>query len=212
VKTLFVENETPQVADAPKVEVKQEETEFTPFLKSTPIVDEVKPDHFAHAPVVVQETSKSFENDFSESIEDDNSKEYNWDLASSSAKKTEQEDGLSFEVKSNEPAASEPEMKRFILMDDEVEDEQGDLFGSAEERLKRAKERLDRIATYTSKLKKPEGLAELEKEPAFKRRSVELDNVSHSSDSQVSRYGLFSDSDGSVDLRGDNAFLHDNVD
>jgi hypothetical protein len=28
----------------------------------------------------------------------------------------------------------------------------------------------------------------------------------------VSRFGLFSDGDGSVDLRGDNSFLHDNVD
>jgi cell division protein FtsZ len=61
-------------------------------------------------------------------------------------------------------------------------------------------------------LKKPEGLSELEKVPAFKRRSVELDDVPHSSESQVSRFGLFSDGDGSVDLRGDNSFLHDNVD
>lgn len=211
VKTLVVENETPQVVEAPKVEVKQEEPEFTPFLKSTPIVDEVKPDHFAHAPVVVQETSKNFENDFSESIEDDNSAEYNWDLASSN-NISQIDEKLTTQNNNEEPVASQPELKKFNLMDDELEDEKTDLFGSAEDRLKRAKERLDRIATYTSKLKKPEGLAELEKEPAFKRRSVELDNVPHSSESQVSRYGLFSDSDGAVDLRGDNAFLHDNVD
>jgi cell division protein FtsZ len=161
---------------------------------------------------VAQETPQQFDLSRTESNEVEDSVEYNWDLASSSVAELAQEDSFSFELKSDEPAASQSEVKKFNLMDEEVEEEPGDLFGSAEERLKRSKERLERIASYTSKLKKPEGLSELEKVPAFKRRSVELDDVPHSSESQVSRFGLFSDGDGSVDLRGDNSFLHDNVD
>ncbi len=201
VQTLVVDNEAPKVEEAPKAEVKTEEPAFTPFLKTTAVVDEVKPDHFAHTPSQ-QETPQAQDNNaHNEAIE------YNWDME-------ESKDDVSsgFDTVQEEPAAQQTEVKKFNLLDDEAEEEQPDLFGSAEERLKRSKERLERIATYTSKLKRPEGLAELEKEPAFKRRKVDLDEVPHSSESQVSRFGLFSDSDGSVDLRGDNSFLHDNVD
>lgn len=201
VQTLVVDNEAPKVEEAPKAEVKTEEPEFTPFLKTTAVVDEVKPEHFAHTPSE-QETPQAQENNVHEEAV-----EYNWDMEES-----KDDVSLGFDTVQEEPVAQQTEVKKFNLLDDEAEEEQPDLFGSAEERLKRSKERLERIATYTSKLKRPEGLAELEKEPAFKRRKVDLDDVPHSSESQVSRFGLFSDSDGSVDLRGDNSFLHDNVD
>lgn len=204
VKTLVVDNDTPKMEEAPKAEEKSEEAAFTPFLKTTAIVDEVKPDHFAHTPSFEETTaaSEEIENNYQEE-----SVEYNWDVT-----ETNDDSSYGFEAEQVEPVAQQSEVKKFNLLDDAAEEEQPDLFGSAEDRLKRAKERLDRIATYTSKLKRPEGLAELEKEPAFKRRKVDLDEVPHSSESQVSRFGLFSDSDGSVDLRGDNSFLHDNVD
>ena len=208
VKTLVVENETPAPEQAPVA--KNEEQEFVPFLKTTPIVDEVKPDHFSHTPTVNEAPQVSEDKSF-ESKEIVDKVEFNWNFANSEVKEEIQE-SFTFEVKAEEPVAAQPEVKKFNLMDDEDEVEQPDLFGSADERLKRSKERLERIASYTSKLKKPEGLSELEAVPAFKRRSVELDDVPHSSESQVSRFGLFSDSDGSVDLRGDNSFLHDNVD
>jgi cell division protein FtsZ len=210
VKTLVVDNEAPTVEQAPVVEVKNEEQEFVPFLKTTQIVDEVKPDHFTHTPVV-NETPQTLENNAFEAKQIQDKVEFNWDLASSNDVQ-EHKETPAFETKVDEPVAAQQEVKRFNLMDEEAEEEQPDLFGSAEERLRRSKERLDRISTYTSKLKKPDGLAELEKEPAFKRRSVELDDVPHSSESQVSRFGLFSDEDGSVGLKGDNSFLHDNVD
>jgi cell division protein FtsZ len=217
VKTLVVENEAPKVETAPVSEVKNEEQEFVPFLKTTPIVDEVKPEHFAHTPFIQEVTSTPqventpVENTQAESQQIEETVEYNWEIATSNFE-SEQEDSFSFELKKEEPVAAQPEVKRFDLMQDEVEEEQPDLFGSAEERLRRSKERLDRIANYTTKLKKPEGLSELEKEPAFKRRRVELDDVPHSSESQVSRFGLFAEEDGAVGLKGDNSFLHDNVD
>jgi hypothetical protein len=76
--------------------------------------------------------------------------------------------------------------------------------------------RTQRIQQYTRKLKTPGGLADLEAEPAFKRRHVVLDDVDHSSTSKVSRFNLSEtiDEEGEshIELRNDNPFLHDNVD
>jgi cell division protein FtsZ len=76
--------------------------------------------------------------------------------------------------------------------------------------------RNQRIQQFTRKLKTPGGLANLEAEPAYKRRQVILDDVDHSSKSQVSRFTLNEqvDDEGErhVELRNDNPFLHDNVD
>ncbi|MBT6162668.1 MAG: cell division protein FtsZ [Crocinitomicaceae bacterium] len=76
--------------------------------------------------------------------------------------------------------------------------------------------RNQRIQQFTRKLKTPGGLANLEAEPAYKRRQVILDDVEHSSKSQVSRFTLNEqvDDEGErhVELRNDNPFLHDNVD
>ena len=76
--------------------------------------------------------------------------------------------------------------------------------------------RNQRIQQFTRKLKTPGGLANLEAEPAYKRRQVTLDDVDHSSKSQVSRFTLNEqvDEEGErhVELRNDNPFLHDNVD
>ena len=76
--------------------------------------------------------------------------------------------------------------------------------------------RNQRISQFTRKLKTPGGLADLEAEPAYKRRQIILDDVDHSSKSQVSRFTLHeeTDEDGerNIELRNDNPFLHDNVD
>ncbi len=78
------------------------------------------------------------------------------------------------------------------------------------------RERLRNLREMSDRIKSPEGLSELEKEPAYKRRKVQLDNVPHSSESQVSRYTLTEerDEDGErrIELRPNNSYLHDNVD
>jgi cell division protein FtsZ len=61
------------------------------------------------------------------------------------------------------------------------------------------------------KLKSSNGLQELENEPAYKRKQKPLEDVPHSSDSQVSRFTLSFD-DGNTEIRSNNSFLHDNVD
>jgi cell division protein FtsZ len=82
---------------------------------------------------------------------------------------------------------------------------------SSEEQQRRAQERLVRIQEYTAKLKKADGISEFEKEPAYVRQNIQLDNTKYSSESRVSRFGLTKDENGTV-LRGNNSFLHDNVD
>ena len=81
---------------------------------------------------------------------------------------------------------------------------------SAENAQTNAQERVNRIQEHTFKLKRAEGITDFEKEPAYKRRSIELDN-SKPSEEKPSRFGLSEDEDGGSDL-GDNSFLHDNVD
>lgn len=78
------------------------------------------------------------------------------------------------------------------------------------------RERLKNLRDMSERIKSPDGLNELEKEPAYKRRNIRLDNVPHSSDSQVSRYTLTDEKDeegnSRAGLRPNNPYLHDNVD
>ncbi len=86
---------------------------------------------------------------------------------------------------------------------------------SPEEHQRRNKQRMDRIKDLSIKLKTPNGVTELENEPAFKRNNVQLDATPHSSDSNLSRYNLSETIDegvSKVSLRKDNPFFTDNVD
>ena len=64
----------------------------------------------------------------------------------------------------------------------------------------------------------PEKLRELEEEPAYKRRQVELTDVPHSSEQSISRITLSESSEAEegenpkVELRKNNSYLHDSVD
>ncbi len=84
------------------------------------------------------------------------------------------------------------------------------------EQQKLAEERMKRIKDLSSKLKTPGGISALENEPAYKRREVNLEDVPHSSESNVSKFTLSEDEteDGEkrTGLRENNSFLHDNVD
>ena len=72
------------------------------------------------------------------------------------------------------------------------------------------------LAEFKSKLNLPGRIADLENEPAYKRRNVSIEDTPLSADSQVSRMRLNEevDEEGNrrVELRNDNPFLHDNVD
>lgn len=82
----------------------------------------------------------------------------------------------------------------------------------AEEQMRKAQERIQKLKELSLKLKTSQGLNEMENEPAYKRRNIQLDNVAHSSESQVSRFTLTETEDKKVEIRPNNSFLHDNVD
>tara|TARA_B110000037_G_scaffold63188_1_gene77269 strand:- start:10776 stop:12425 length:1650 start_codon:yes stop_codon:yes gene_type:complete len=77
-------------------------------------------------------------------------------------------------------------------------------------------ERLERIRKATEKLRSPLGLNEMESEPAYKRRNVDLKDVKHSDEQSSSRYTLWENTNDSGEketgLSDNNSFLHDNVD
>ncbi len=83
---------------------------------------------------------------------------------------------------------------------------------SMEDQLKKSKERILRLKDLSMKLRTTNGLQEMENEPAYKRKQMQLQQVQHSSESQVSRFTLSNDEDGTTEIRPNNSFLHDNVD
>ena len=72
------------------------------------------------------------------------------------------------------------------------------------------------LAEFKSKLNLPGRIADLENEPAYKRRNVSIEDTPQSSESQVSRMRVNEeiDEEGNrrFELKNDNPFLHDNVD
>jgi cell division protein FtsZ len=93
---------------------------------------------------------------------------------------------VKFEKLSEQEEKEEEKVTRYILEDDleakVMDEEVVDSSLSPEEQQRKAEERMMRIREYTSKLKKPDGIAELEQEPAFMRRKISLDDTPHSSD------------------------------
>ncbi|MDB0058160.1 cell division protein FtsZ [Salibacteraceae bacterium] len=85
-----------------------------------------------------------------------------------------------------------------------------------EERQKLAQERMARLRNLSMQLKTPSGISSLEGQPAFKRRSIELDDVAASDVSQVSRLSINETEDENgekkTEIKSNNSFLHDNVD
>ena len=82
-----------------------------------------------------------------------------------------------------------------------------------EEMYKRSRERILRLKELNYKMSTPSGVNDLEREPAYKRRNVTLDNVPNSADSNISRLTLsMDDNDRNPEIRANNSFLHDRVD
>ncbi len=76
----------------------------------------------------------------------------------------------------------------------------------------RIKEREERLKHLSIQMKTPEGLADLENQPAFIRRKVNLSPVPASNETQISRFTLKESEDKQTQIKSNNSFLHDNVD
>jgi len=77
----------------------------------------------------------------------------------------------------------------------------------------KSQERIERLRNLSMKLKSESAIEELENEPAYIRRNVELKSIIPSGEAQVSKYSLYEDSETkNLEIRSGNSYLHDNVD
>ncbi len=81
-----------------------------------------------------------------------------------------------------------------------------------EEIEKKSIERIKRLKDLSMKLKSPGDIEEMENTPAYIRRNVELSDMKHSSDSEVSKFMLSDGENNTTEIKSNNSFLHDNVD
>ena len=79
---------------------------------------------------------------------------------------------------------------------------------------KRATDRREKMKNFNYKFinKVNKNIDEIEKEPAYKRMGVQLDQTAHSSEVNQSRTTLDIDENDDLKFRSNNSFLHDNVD
>tara|TARA_B110000093_G_scaffold115861_1_gene124154 strand:- start:295 stop:1188 length:894 start_codon:yes stop_codon:yes gene_type:complete len=75
----------------------------------------------------------------------------------------------------------------------------------------RADERRQKMKAFNYKFNTSK-IEEIEKEPAYKRQGVNLDESAHSSTEHSSRTSVGHDDNDEVQLRSNNSYLHDNVD
>tara|TARA_B100000767_G_scaffold21997_1_gene19655 strand:+ start:7834 stop:9747 length:1914 start_codon:yes stop_codon:yes gene_type:complete len=75
----------------------------------------------------------------------------------------------------------------------------------------RADERRQKMKAFNYKFNTSK-IEEIEKEPAYKRQGISLNDVEHSSETQASRTTIGLDDNDEVQLRSNNSYLHDNVD
>jgi len=135
------------------------------------------------------------------------------------AEESQTEINWSLDTEENVEASNEEVIKHYLTDDLEEKIEMTEATPkqvlSSEEQSDRAKDRMDRIQSYTSKLKSSEGITDLENEPAYKRKKIEFDEVPHSSEESMSKFTLSEEEDNGekkIELKENNSFLHDNVD
>ena len=58
----------------------------------------------------------------------------------------------------------------------------------------------------------PSKIEDFEKEPAYKRQGVELNDFNESNENKISRTSISQDENDDMQVRSNNSFLHDNVD
>jgi cell division protein FtsZ len=81
----------------------------------------------------------------------------------------------------------------------------------SEHLIARADERRKRMKDFNYKFSNAK-IDEIEKEPAYKRQGVNLEDAQHSSETNASRTTVGTDDNNDIQLRSNNSFLHDNVD
>lgn len=185
-------NKAAEVTEVVSEEKSEEQESAEPFV-------------FIREENVVAEQQNEITDEVEESIEKpymetESSKQVTFEFEISSNNSVKEEEPFIFENKQPEVVAENKEENMIIAK------------AQDDEQLRKAQERVAKLKELSFKLKTPNGLSELENEPAYKRRNVSLDSTPHSSESQVSRYTLSEGDDKKVEIKPNNSFLHDNVD
>jgi len=117
------------------------------------------------------------------------------------------------EVKVEIEEIEETEIKEETVSEISDSDEEIDPLSTSLEDLQkqRSKDRRLRMKEFNYKFNNSK-IDEIEKEPAYKRHGVDLEETKHSSDEDRSRLTLDIDENEDIQLRKNNSFLHDNVD
>lgn len=125
------------------------------------------------------------------------------------------------------PTPAAPEKKVFELYDsttaiqptdtaDTGRTEINEARWSQAEHQSRVEQRVAKVRELNQRLRTPNGLSDLEREPAYKRKNIHISESTKSTDSNVSRYTLSEETDENgerrVELKRNNPYLHDNVD
>lgn len=194
---------------AKEITAEQEE----PFIKKAeePVIPKTSFPSNPASSAAPADTVKKVNLDDDEVVEQ-SSMNFDWEISNETAPAAPENKAEEAET----PVVSE--VKRYTLEDDEVEQkieaaEETKQVLSPEEQQRKQQERMNRIHEFTSRLKKADGIIQFEKEPAYTRRNINVENGgNYSSDSNSSRFSVDKDENGETRLRGGNSFLHDNVD
>mgnify|MGYP001362868508 CR=1 FL=1 len=109
--------------------------------------------------------------------------------------------------------SSEIDTTTIEAVDESQKDDLQDPFNStvSDFQKQRSAERRLRMKEFNYKFNKSK-IDDIENEPAYKRRGVELENKNYSEDNEISRTSITLDENDDMKIRKNNSFLHDNVD
>jgi len=157
-------------------------------------------------------------NDFVELVSiteanEDGEKRYvldDYSVSGSTSKTKQKEEEVTIELQENvvfEKKVTEPSKE------EEIENELDPMNSPISQILKeRADERRLRMKEFNYKFNNAK-IDDIEKEPAYKRQGVNLEDAKHSSEAtNASNTSIGLDDNGDIQLRNNNSFLHDNVD
>ena len=109
--------------------------------------------------------------------------------------------------------SSEIDTTTIEAVDESQKDDLQDPFNStvSDFQKQRSAERRLRMKEFNYKFNKSK-IDDIENEPAYKRRGIELENKNYSEDNEISRTSITLDENDDMKIRKNNSFLHDNVD
>jgi cell division protein FtsZ len=83
---------------------------------------------------------------------------------------------------------------------------------TVQEQIDRAQKRKERLQKFNYRFRNNSVIDKAEREPAYKRQGVQLNDTVHSSEQTLSRVSLSTNEEGTIELKSKNSFLHDTVD